>query len=295
MAVQCPYCRHELSPKPAPPGMYTTACPKCGRKFYLAVPEDPQQSPVAAPITAERDPVTRISKGQPAVGSQRSNRAGEVEPKTADAPVLTLPDHARSTAAQSGPTEQAHAYGDGAVPPVDQASPPTWARLGPGSVPRLLDGYLVLRELSRADMGPVYLARPLWLNRNITLRVMKLLWARNATFVARFTREAYAAAQLRHYNLARILDFGEARGTTYFCTEHVDGQSLAESAGQKKRLGSEEAAGYVLQAARGLRYAHDQGLIHRDIKPENMLVDRQGLVKVADLGLVNTPELAGGK
>lgn len=62
--------------------------------------------------------------------------------------------------------------------------------------------------------------------------------------------------------------------------------------GQKKRLGSEEAAGYVLQAARGLRYARDQGLVHRDIKPENLLVDRQGLVKVADLGLVNTPELA---
>ena len=49
MAVQCPYCRHELGLKTAPPGMYTSACPDCGRKFYLAVPEDPQQSPVAAP------------------------------------------------------------------------------------------------------------------------------------------------------------------------------------------------------------------------------------------------------
>ena len=141
-------------------------------------------------------------------------------------------------------------------------------------------------------MGPVYLARQLWLNRNVTLKVMKLLWARNATFVARFTREAYAAAQLTHHNLAAIHDFGEAKGTTYFCTEYVDGQTLAELTGQKKRLAAEEAAAYVLQAARGLRYAHDQSMIHRDIKPENLLVNRQGLVKVADLGLVNTPELA---
>ena len=158
--------------------------------------------------------------------------------------------------------------------------------------PRLLGGYVVLRELSQTVMGPVYQARALWLDRIVVLNVMKLLWARNAPFVARFTREAYAAAQLSHYNLAQIHDFGEAKGTTYFCREYVDGQSLAELAGQKKRLGAEEAAGYVLQAARGLRYAHDQSLIHRDIKPENLLVNRQGIVKVSDLGLVNSPELA---
>ena len=96
----------------------------------------------------------------------------------------------------------------------------------------------------------------------------------------------------RHPNLAAIHDFGEAKGTTYFCTEYVDGETLAELTGQKKRLEAEEAAAYVLQAARGLRYAHDQSMIHRDIKPENLLLNRQGLVKVADLGLVNTPELA---
>ena len=75
---------------------------------------------------------------------------------------------------------------------------------------------------------------------------MKLLWARNAPFVARFTREAYAAAQLHHDNLAQILDFGESKGTTYFCTEHIEGQNLGELIGQKRRLGAEEAAAYVL-------------------------------------------------
>ena len=122
---------------------------------------------------------------------------------------------------------------------------------------------------------------------------MKLLWARNATFVARFTREAYAAAQLHHPNLAQILDFGEAKGTTYFCTEHVEGQNLGElTAPEETASAPKKRPRYVLQAARGLRYAHDQSMIHRDIKPENLWLDRQGLVKVAELGLVNTPELA---
>ena len=63
---------------------------------------------------------------------------------------------------------------------------------------------------------------------------------------------------------------------------------------QKKRLDVEEAAGYVLQAARGLKFAHDQSMIHRDIKPENLLLNTQGVVKVADLGLKikATPEFA---
>ena len=294
MAVQCPYCRHELTPKPAPAGMYTMVCPNCGRKLYLAVPEDPRQSPVAAPMPAERDQVARLSKGQPAVTLPPSPIADAVELQATAAPRLTLPAHARSTATLSGPARPADSAGVEAVTPfpVGQAPPPTWARLAFGSDPRLLGGYVVLRELSRVSMGPVYLAKPLWLDRNVSLKVMKLLWARNAPFVARFTREAYAAAQLSHYNLAQIHDFGEARGTTYFCTEYVDGQNLADLIAQRKRLGAEEAAGYVLQAARGLRYAHDQSLIHRDIKPENLVVNRQGLLKVADLGLVNTPALA---
>ena len=291
MAVQCPYCRRELSPKTAPPGMYTTTCPGCGRKFYLAVPEDPQQSPVAAPIPAERDQVTQQSKMR-APSAVPPSKPESVEPEAADATHLTLPEPSRTTVMLPGPTAPVPITRNDVAAPAGKVWPISWTRLGPGSVPRLLGGYLILRELSREAMGPIYLARTWWLNQNVNLKVMKLLWARNATFVARFTREAYAAAQLNHYNLAQIHDFGEAKGITYFCTEHIDGRTLAELARPKKGLAAEEAAGYVLQAARGLKYAHDQSLIHRDIKPENLVVNAQGLVKVADLGLINAPELA---
>ncbi len=292
MAVQCPYCRHELSLKTAPPGMYTTACTSCARKFYLAVPEDSRQQPIAAPIPAERAEVALAPHGNVSRDAPRADRAGEVKSEAADSPGLTLPEHTRLTPTLPGPAGPSRSPVEEGVTPIVPGRPFAWARLGSGSVPRLLGGYLVLCEVGRTSLGPVYLARQLWLNRDVNLKVMKLLWARNAPFVARFTREAFAVAQLRHENLAQIHDFGESKGATYFCTERVEGQHLGELIVTKRRIGAEEAACYVVQAVRGLRYAHDQSVIHRDIKPENLWLDLQGRVKVADLGLVNTPELA---
>ena len=74
--------------------------------------------------------------------------------------------------------------------------------------------------------------------------------------------------------------------------EFVDGQTLADLVRKNQRLEVREAVGYILQAARGLKCAHDQSMIHRDMKPENLFVDRHGLVKVADLGLTLTPAAA---
>jgi eukaryotic-like serine/threonine-protein kinase len=291
MAVQCPYCRHEVSLKTAPPGMYTTACRECGRKFYLAVPEDSAQPPVAAPIPAERDQPARNPKAQASVAAPLAG-AGKAKTNDADAPLLTLPERARSSSTVSGANEPPQATGPQAETSLPDASPTTWASPKGYAIPRLVGGYFLLRELGRGALGPVSLARPVWLNRVVTLKVMKPLWARNATFVARFTRQAYAAGLLVHHNLAQIYDFGDEKGTTYVCTEAIDGPNLADLTVQKKQLEPEEAVACILQAARGLRYAHDQTLIHRDIKPENLLVDRLGLVKLADLGLVNSPELA---
>jgi hypothetical protein len=144
-------------------------------------------------------------------------------------------------------------------------------------------------------MGAVVLARQVALGRDVALKVMRPDWARNAPFVARFTREAYAASLLSHPNLVEVQDFGQDKGTTYVATEFVDGDSLAGLVRQRTRLESHEAAGYVLQAARGLRFAHDQGMTHGDITPERLLLDREGVVKVADLGLVKTPEVAAAE
>ncbi|SIO02645.1 Serine/threonine protein kinase [Singulisphaera sp. GP187] len=156
----------------------------------------------------------------------------------------------------------------------------------------MLGGYQVISELGHGGMGAVYLARQISLNRNVALKVMKPEWADNPTFVSRFTREAYAAAQLVHHNVVQIYDFGQDRGTNFFSMEFVQGQTLSQLVKTQKKIDPEAAVGYILQAARGLKYAHDQGMIHRDIKPDNLLLNDQGVVKVADLGLVKTPALA---
>ena len=123
----------------------------------------------------------------------------------------------------------------------------------PASFPTFLGGCYVRRELARRTVGPIYLVRQLVSNRDAALGVMKPQWAGSATFVARFTREAYAAAQLSHHNLTSIEDFGETKGLVYFITEFVDGKSLGALARESQRLELREAVGYVLQAARRAR------------------------------------------
>jgi serine/threonine protein kinase len=149
-----------------------------------------------------------------------------------------------------------------------------------------LGGYEIVKKLGEGGMGQVYLARQVSLDRPVALKVLSPQLAEDPQFVARFTREAYAAAQLSHHNVVQIHDIGVDQDTNYFSMEFVEGQTLDRLVKHDGKLDPEVAVGYVLQAARGLRFAHDHGLVHRDVKPDNLLLNVQGIVKVADLGLV---------
>ena len=153
-----------------------------------------------------------------------------------------------------------------------------------------LPGYQIERVLGHGGMGTVFLARQISLDRLVALKVMSRNWAEDPVFVARFTREAFAAALLNHPNVVQIFDIGESGGTRYFSMEYVPGRTLAEVIRREGKLDPETAVGYIVQAARGLQHAHERGMIHRDVKPDNLLVTEQGVVKVADLGLVKTPD-----
>ena len=111
-------------------------------------------------------------------------------------------------------------------------------------------------------------------------------------FRAMHSREAFAAALLDHPNLTAIWEIGRRRGLDYAMVEWTSGRSLAEVLDQQPQLEPAQAAVLVLQAARGLRAAHAQGLLHRDIKPGNLRINDEGLLKVDDLGLEMTPSLA---
>lgn len=163
-----------------------------------------------------------------------------------------------------------------------ESSGSTW------KIPDVLGGYRIVKELGRGAMGAVYLANQISLDRLVALKLIDRKWADNPVFIARFTREAYAAAQLVHHNVVQIYDLGLDKDVNFFSMEFVKGRSLAEEVEQHGRLDPDVAVGYVLQAARGLEFAHNQGMIHRDVKPANLMLNDLGVVKVADLGLVKT-------
>lgn len=146
-------------------------------------------------------------------------------------------------------------------------------------------GYRVTRMLGAGGMGAVCLARQISLDRDVALKILPGRLAQNPEFLVRFTREALSAAQLTHHNIIQVYDVGSDSEIHYIAMEYVRGNNLGDMVRRDGQLRVEDAASFILQAARGLKYAHDRGIIHRDIKPDNLMVNEHGIVKIADMGL----------
>lgn len=134
------------------------------------------------------------------------------------------------------------------------------------AIPERLGGYRILRLLGQGAMGAVYEAKQTSLDRLVALKTIRGRMANNPSSLARFTREAYAAAQLTHHNVVQIYDFGEDDGRHFFSMEWVRGGPLSDLIVDGGPIDARRAAGYVLQAARGLLFAHRNGMVHRDVK-----------------------------
>jgi len=149
----------------------------------------------------------------------------------------------------------------------------------------VLGEYEILDQLGKGGMGVVFKARHRRMERVVALKTLPPQAMKDPESVQRFYREVKAAARLIHPNIVTAYDAGEQHGIHYLVMEYVDGQDLASLVKEHGPMPLEEALECVLQAARGLAYAHSQGVIHRDIKPSNLLVDRSGVVKILDMGL----------
>jgi len=152
----------------------------------------------------------------------------------------------------------------------------------------LLAGRYELGErLGVGGMSTVRLARDRRLEREVAIKLLAEHLAEDPQFVARFRREALAAASLVHPNIVQVFDFGldEPSGRHYIVMERINGQSAAEILRERSILPVPEALAIVSHACRGLDYAHRHGVVHRDIKPGNLLRNEEGIVKVADFGI----------
>src|SRR5262249_3886866 len=143
--------------------------------------------------------------------------------------------------------------------------------------------YKILEELGAGGMGRVYLCEHVRLQRLIALKV--LAQQESPAALERFNREARVVAALDHPNIVRLFDIDQDGRVHFMVMEFIDGINLQLLVGNRGRLAPERAAHYVAQAALGLQHAHEAALVHRDIKPANLLLDRNGVIKILDLGL----------
>lgn len=153
----------------------------------------------------------------------------------------------------------------------------------------IIDGrYQLTRIVASGGMATIYAALDLRLDRQVALKVMHPHLAQDEQFVARFIREAKAAASLSHPNIVSVLDQGWNQGgvpCVFIVMELVEGATLRDYIHEQGALPVARALQIITPIASALAAAHKLGIVHRDIKPENILVSKEGRIKIADFGL----------
>lgn len=254
MEITCPHCSKVATVKPTRSGRFGVKCSQCGNPYAVSIDLETGSAVTSEPVSAPKQTLPD-SVGKP----QNTEKAPET---------ITLPGYAPAT--------------DG---------PPS--RIGPkpkrGKAPAFIGLNRVIEELGIGALGTAYLAHDLTRGRLVALKTIRPDWASDDALVMRFTRDTYAAAQLKHHHLTKIHDLGQSGRIRYVSQEYVHGQTLGHLIVGQKPIDPSLAASYILQAVRGLKVVHEQGFVHRNIKPGNLLIDELGLLKISDLGLVQGP------
>ncbi len=158
--------------------------------------------------------------------------------------------------------------------------------------------YRIEHLLGQGGMGVVLAGRHVHLEERVAIKLMLSEAAFNNEAVARFLREARAAARLESAHVARVSDVGTlADGRPYMVMEYLDGADLSQVLAQQGPLPIQDAVDYLLQASEAIAEAHSIGIVHRDLKPSNLFLtrrrDRTPHVKVLDFGISKVANVAG--
>lgn len=154
------------------------------------------------------------------------------------------------------------------------------------SLPQKIGPYILTEMLGRGGMGEVYAAVHQILNRKVAVKLIRKKKLLSPEIFERFQKEIAAAGKLVHPNIVTATDAGSFDGTPFLVMEFLSGQTLTEYTESRGGvLALAEAEALTLQAAKGLKFAHDSGFIHCDVKPSNLWRTPEGIVKVLDLGI----------
>ena len=161
-------------------------------------------------------------------------------------------------------------------------------------VGEIVAGRYELEELvGSGGMSSVFKARDTLLERRVALKVLHPHFTEDDAYVERFRREARAVAQLSHPNIVTVIDRGEDEGRQFIVFELVEGRTLKEILDEEGRLPARRALEIAIQVARGLAFAHEEGLVHRDVKPQNVILNGDGRAKVTDFGIARSLDVQG--
>jgi eukaryotic-like serine/threonine-protein kinase len=161
-------------------------------------------------------------------------------------------------------------------------------------VGEVIAGRYELEELvGSGGMSSVFKAHDRLLERRVALKVLHSHFTDDDEYVERFRREARAVAQLSHPNIVTIIDRGEDEGRQFIVFELVEGRTLKEILDEEGRLPVRRALEIAIQVARGLAFAHENGLVHRDVKPQNVILNGDGRAKVTDFGIARSLDVQG--
>lgn len=149
----------------------------------------------------------------------------------------------------------------------------------------LVERYEIISKIGTGGMADVYKARDHKLNRLVAVKVLKPEFRDDKSFVAKFRKEAQAAAGLAHPNIVNVYDVGEDEGVNFIVMELVEGITLKDYIKKKGKLSVKEATSIAIQVSLGLEAAHNSDIVHRDVKPQNIIISTDGKVKLSDFGI----------
>lgn len=153
-------------------------------------------------------------------------------------------------------------------------------------IPLVIGEYVVTDKLGRGGMGYVLKARHRRMQRDVAIKFLHPEFTASDELRRRFEREVRTAAQLHHQNIVTAYDAGEhSNGSCYLVMQYVAGNDLSHLVKKVGPLSIPKTIDIIRQAAEGLAFAHEKGIVHRDIKPGNLLLDHDGVVRILDLGL----------
>ena len=158
----------------------------------------------------------------------------------------------------------------------------------------LADRYELEELVGTGGMSSVFRAHDRLLDRKVALKILHQHYSADADYVERFRREARSVAALSHPNIVTVIDRGEHENKQFIVFEYIDGENLKRLIERRGPAPVATALELGIQIAKGLSFAHQQGLVHRDVKPQNILLNGDGQAKVTDFGIARSLDVQHG-